>query len=94
VHIQHKELSNFSTFIKITETMLTIFIPNEIEHELSSLTNDKPAFIIAAIKQKIAMRKKAITSEELAKEYADGVDENKLITEDFKNADIENWDDY
>jgi hypothetical protein len=74
--------------------MLTISIPDDLDNELSSLTNNKRAFIIAAIRQKIALRKKTITPEELAKEYANSVEENKSIMEDFKNADVENWDDY
>ncbi len=74
--------------------MLTISVPDDLDNELSSLTNDKPAFIIAAIRQKIALRKKTTTPGELAKKYADGAEENKSLMEDFKNADIENWDDY
>ena len=74
--------------------MLTIYIPEDLEKELSSFTDDKPAFILAAIRQKIALRKKMTTPNELAKEYADSIEENKSIVEDFKNVDTENWDDY
>ena len=74
--------------------MLTVCLPDDLDNELSSLTNDKEGFIIAAVRQKIALGKKTATPEELAKEYSDSVEENKLILEDFKHVDLENWDDY
>jgi hypothetical protein len=74
--------------------MLTISIPDEIDNELSSLTDDKKEFIISAIKQKIGMQKRRITPEELAKQYQDSVRENEEITEDFAHVDKENWNDY
>lgn len=73
--------------------MLTVSIPDEIDKQLSSITNDKEGFIINAVKQKIAT-KKNISAEELAKGYADSIEENKLIAEDYKYSDAENLDDY
>jgi hypothetical protein len=73
--------------------MLTVSIPDEIDKQLSSITNDKEGFIINVVKQKIAT-KKNISSEELAKEYRDSIEENKLIAEDYKYSDVENLDDY
>ena len=74
--------------------MLTISIPDEIDQQLSSITDDKKEFIIAAIRQKIMSRKKSLSSEQLAKEYADSIEENDQITKDFSHADNENWNDY
>ncbi len=74
--------------------MLTVSIPDEIDKQLSSITNDKQQFIIAAIRQKIALSKKTPSAEELAKEYKETTEENKLLMEDFKYSDSENWDDY
>jgi uncharacterized FlgJ-related protein len=74
--------------------MLTISIPDEIDNELSSLTDDKKEFIISAIKQKIGLQKKCINLEELAKEYRDSISENEEVTKDFKHADKGNWNDY
>ncbi len=74
--------------------MLTISIPDELDKQLSVLTNDKQDFIISAIEQKIALRKKYVPGEQLAKEYADGIDENEQITKDFIHSDNEHWNDY
>lgn len=74
--------------------MLTISIPDEIDQQLSAITDDKKEFIIAAIRQKIMLRKKSLSSEQLAKEYADSIEENDQITKDFAHADNENWNDY
>lgn len=74
--------------------MLTVSIPDEIDLQLSSVTNDKKKFIIAAIKQKIALQKKTLSPEQLAQEYSDSRIENNQITKDFANADKENWNDY
>jgi uncharacterized membrane-anchored protein len=74
--------------------MLTISIPAEIEQQLSAITNDKTEFIIAAIKQKIALGKNNLSAHQLAEEYVDSIKENEKIKEDFANADNENWNDY
>lgn len=74
--------------------MLNISIPDDMDEELSSITNNKQDFILAAIRQKIALRKKNPSSEELAKEYKESMEENTLLMEDFKHVDQENWDDY
>ncbi len=59
--------------------MLTVSIPDELDQQLSNITDDKNEFIISAIKQKILLRKKSLPDEELAKEYADSTDENEQI---------------
>ena len=73
--------------------MLTVSIPDEIDQQLSLLTSNKEEFIMAAIRQKIAMRRKAVSPEELAQEYAGSVAENKAIADDYTHADQENWND-
>lgn len=79
---------------KLKQFMLNISIPDDIDNQLSSITNNKQEFILAAIRQKIAIRKKTSSPEELAKEYKESMEENKLLMEDFKHSDAENWDDY
>ena len=74
--------------------MLTISIPDEIDKQLSSITEDKKEFIIQAVRQKIAKQIKKISKEQLAKEYADSAEENTQITKEFINVDNENWNDY
>ncbi len=74
--------------------MLTISIPDEIDQQLSAIADDKKEFIIAAIRQKILFRKKSLSEEQLAKEYADSIEENDMISKDFVHADKENWNDY
>ena len=74
--------------------MLTISFPDEIDKQLSMVTKHKKEFIIAAVRQKIANQKKLISRDQLAKEYADSVEENNRIAKDFINADNENWNDY
>lgn len=74
--------------------MLTISIPDEIDQQLSAITDDKNKFIITAIKQKILLRKKPLPVEQLAKEYAESIEENEQITKDFADADKENWNEY
>lgn len=74
--------------------MLTISIPDDIDQQLSGMTNDKQEFIINAVRQKISLGKKYLSVAELAKEYADSINENEEITKDFTHADKENWNDY
>jgi len=74
--------------------MLTISIPDEIDKQLSSLTDNKKEFILSAIKQKIGLQKKHLTREQLAKEYEDSIKENKELSKDFAHVDKENWNDY
>lgn len=74
--------------------MLTISIPDDIDQQLSGMTNDKQEFIINAVRQKISLDKKYLSVAELAKEYADSINENEEITKDFTHADKENWNDY
>ncbi len=74
--------------------MLTISIPDEIDKQLSSITDDKKEFILSAIKQKIGLQKKHIAAEKLAREYEDSAGENQEITNDFAHSDKENWNDY
>ena len=74
--------------------MLSIIIPDDIDRQLSMFTNNKREFILTAIRQKIAFLEKALSPEQLAKEYADSVEENKEILKDFVDTDKENWNDY
>ena len=74
--------------------MLTISFPDEIDKQLSSITEHKKEFIIAAVRQRIANQKNSISKNQLAKEYADSIQENDQIVKDFINADNENWNDY
>jgi hypothetical protein len=74
--------------------MLTVSIPDEIDKQLSSITEDKKKFIIEAVKQKIAKQANTISKKQLAKEYADSAEENDQITKDFINVDNENWNEY
>lgn len=74
--------------------MLTISITDEIDKQLSSITEDKKQFIIEAVRQKNAKQAKTISKKQLAKEYADSTEENSQITKDFINVDNENWNEY
>lgn len=74
--------------------MLTISIPDDLDQQLSDITDDKQEFIINAVRQKIIQRKKYPSVEDLAKEYADSINENDEIARDFTHADKENWNDY
>ncbi len=74
--------------------MLTISIPDDIDKQLSDITEDKQEFIINAVRQKIMLRKKYLSVAELEKEYAESNNENEEITKDFTHADNENWNDY
>ena len=74
--------------------MLTVLIPDELDQQLSAITNDKQEFIINAVRQKIMLRKKSLSPDEVAKEYADSIGENEEITTDFMHTDNENWNDY
>jgi hypothetical protein len=74
--------------------MLIISIPDEIDKQLSSITEDKKEFIIDAVRQRIAKQAKTISKKQLAKEYADSAEENTQITKEFMNVDNENWNDY
>lgn len=74
--------------------MLTISIPDDLDQQLSGITDDKQEFILNAVRQKIIQRKKYPSVEHLAKDYADSINENEEITKDFTHADKENWNDY
>lgn len=74
--------------------MFHLSIPDEIDKQIASLTDDKESFVFAAIRQKLAKQKEEINPELLAKQYAESVAENKAIMDDYKHSDLENWDDY
>lgn len=74
--------------------MLTIYIPDELERELSVITTEHHAFVITAIREKIALHKGARPSAELTRKYSNTLEELKSQTSDFKNTDIESWGDY
>jgi len=73
--------------------MLSISIPDDLNNELSLLTNDKTTFIIEAIREKIALYKNTMLQEDLTKERSD-IFGHKVIIEEFKSTRIENWGDY
>jgi hypothetical protein len=73
--------------------MLTIYLPEDLENELSSLTNDKHTFIIDAIRIKIDLEKRTITSNQIFKEYSN-FEKDKPQIGDFKNTGMEKWGDY
>ncbi len=74
--------------------MLTILIPDDLDQQLSGITDDKQEFIINAVMQKIIQRKKYSFVKDLAKEYADSINENEEITKEITHSDKENWNDY
>jgi hypothetical protein len=74
--------------------MLTIYIPDELERELSVITNEHHTFVITAIREKIALHKNARSSGELTRKYSNTLEELKSQTSHFKNTDIESWGDY
>ena len=73
--------------------MLNISIPDDLNNELSLLTNDKTAFIIEAVREKIALYKNTMSQEDLINERSN-IFGHKTIMEEFKSTRIENWGDY
>jgi len=80
------------TLVK-TKNMLNISIPDDLNNELSLLTNDKTAFIIEAVREKIALYKNTMSQEDLINECSN-IFGHKVIIEEFKSTRIENWGDY
>ena len=80
------------TLVK-TKNMLNISIPDDLNNELSLLTNDKTAFIIEAVREKIALYKNTMSQEDLINERSN-IFGHKVIIEEFKSTRIENWGDY
>jgi len=73
--------------------MLNISIPDELDNELSSFTNDKTSFIIEAIREKIVLHKNTVSEEELLQERSN-IFGHKTVIEEFTSTRIENWGDY
>ncbi len=74
--------------------LLKIPIPDEIDKAISSVSSDKNGFILEAVKQKLQETKSKPVEEKLIEGYKNNHDENSSLTEDFKQADLENWDEY
>jgi hypothetical protein len=73
--------------------MLTIQLPQELENEISSLTDNKEAFIIEAIREKIELQKSTALKEDLIKEQSN-IFGHKIVLEEFKSTRIEGWGEY
>ncbi len=74
--------------------LLEVSIPEEIDDAISSVASDKSAFILDAVKQKLQEIKFKLVEEKLIEGYKSNHQENSSLMDDFKQADLENWNDY
>ncbi len=71
-------------------TTIQINLPDDLVSKLSKLNTNAEAFIISLLRSRIKTSEKELT---LADEYRLAGIENKQLMQDFKNVDLENWED-
>ncbi len=71
-------------------TTIQINLPDDLVNKLSKLNTNAEAFIISLLRSRIMTSDKELT---LADEYRLAGVENKQLMQDFKNVDLENWED-
>jgi hypothetical protein len=74
--------------------LLELQIPEEIDDAINSVSTDKNGFILDALKQKLHETKNRLIEEKLIEGYKSNHNENLSLMEDFKEADLKNWNEY
>jgi hypothetical protein len=74
--------------------LIQLPISEEIDKEISSVSPDKNAFILEAVKQKLKQAKLDNIQEQLIEGYKKNHSENLLLNKEFTSIDLENWDEY
>lgn len=74
--------------------LLEVQIPEEIDNPINSVSADKNGFILDAVKQKLQETKFKQIEEKLIEGHKSNQHENLSLMEDFKQADLENWNEY
>ncbi len=75
-------------------TTLQLLLPDDLSRFLNSLGKDKEAFVLDAIKSKLANNYHRTSTEQLAEAYRSSAKEAKKISIDYVNVDLEHWDEY
>jgi len=66
-------------------------IPDDLEKFLESIPVDVESFILESIRKRFEEKQ---TEKLLIEGYKAGYQESKKISNEFKNVDLENWDEY
>jgi hypothetical protein len=74
--------------------LLELQIPEEIDDAINSVSTDKNGFILDALRQKLQETKHRLIEEKLIEGYKSNHNENLSLMEDFKEADLDNWNEY
>ena len=74
--------------------LLELQIPEEIDDAINSVSTDKIGFILDALKQKLHETKNRLIEEKLIEGYKSNHNENLSLMQDFKEADLKNWNEY
>ena len=74
--------------------LLELQIPEEIDDAINSVSTDKNGFILDALKQKLHETKNRLIEEKLIEGYKSNHNENLSLIQDFKEADLKNWNEY
>ena len=74
--------------------LLELQIPEEIDDAINSVSTDKNGFILDALKQKLHETKNRLIEEKLIEGYKSNHNENLSLMQDFKEADLKNWNEY
>lgn len=68
----------------------TLHLPIDLVQEIQSLSTESEAFVIEAIREKIAKTQKKRLQQELAEAYQATRQEDRAIVADFETIDFEN----
>ena len=69
-------------------------LPEDIDKELSELSVKREEFLLEALKEKIKSEKGSNLEGLLIEGYKERRMENKLLSKDFFQTDLENWNEY
>ena len=75
-------------------SIITLNLPDDIEKELSFLKIKKEDFILNALKEKINSQKGSSLEILLTEGYKLNHSENEVISKEFLQSDLENWNEY
>jgi hypothetical protein len=78
----------------LTMPLIELQIPDDLDKAISSVSVDKMGFILEAVKQKLKEVRLPELRGELIEGYQNNKQENEMLLKEFKNVDLEHWDEY
>ena len=75
-------------------TVTELPLSDELDEALNAVSDNKTQFIIDALKQKLKETKIEAIKDNLIEGYKSSYNESERLLNDFKNVDLEHWDEY